>query len=326
MLARFLTTWRTETRGAAAVEMALVVLLLLLPILNLVDFGVYAYSRMQVENAAQMGAQWGWSSCNSNTPGETPALNSSKCPGFENAVSSGITNTTLKSGVTMVANYPTEGYYCSTTSNTLVLVGTAGKTTGGTGTPPSGEPATCAGVAGAANPNGVPGDYIQVSVTYTYSPLFYGDIARLDLSLRPSPRRSGRGSTDHETIEVAVAKSGRRERGGVRAGRAPVRHPDLRHDQYQHGPLGRGGVALHRGRRRALPGGLDPETCDNAADTETWATNHYVGPRINPTFTIVASSTCPAEVEGSATFVIHAVLVNVSVPLTAKTCFPNQFT
>ncbi len=163
--------WRSGTRGAAAVEMALVTLLLLLPILNLVDFGVYAYSRMQVENAAQMGAQWGWSSCNSNTPGKLPATDTTKCS-FLTPVSNGIQNTTLGNRVTLVSGYPSEGYYCATTTNGLTLVGTAGTV----GSPPTApNPDTCDAVANHSAPAGTaPGDYIQVGVTYTYSPLFSG--------------------------------------------------------------------------------------------------------------------------------------------------------
>ena len=172
---KLMTDWAADARGAAAVELALVTLLLLLPILNLVDFGVYAYSRMQVENAAQMGAQWGWSACNINTPNQQPALGATCSSKFEPAVSNGITNTTLGSRVSLVANYPTEGYYCAT-ANGLVLVGTAGKTTGGSGTAPvKPSPFTCDAVAGHSAPAGTaPGDYIQVAVTYTYSPLFSG--------------------------------------------------------------------------------------------------------------------------------------------------------
>ncbi len=64
--------------------------------------------------------------------------------------------------------------------------------------------------------------------------------------------------------------------------------------------------------------------CDNDGDTVTFATNHYVGPSIAPTFTAQGDSTCGYVVRGSATVNINAVVVNVPVALTAKSCFPSQ--
>ncbi len=65
-------------------------------------------------------------------------------------------------------------------------------------------------------------------------------------------------------------------------------------------------------------------TCDNNTDTIAWAGSHYDGPNIGPTFTVVAKATCPAAIKGAATYQLHAVLINVSIPLTATACFPAQ--
>ncbi|MHB8530108.1 MAG: TadE/TadG family type IV pilus assembly protein [Caulobacteraceae bacterium] len=157
---------RRAIGGAAAIEFALSLSFLTASLLNVVDLGLYAYQRMQVENAAQSGAQAAWSAC--NTAAKLPATNSTNCPGFANAVTAGVQSTTLGSNVTQATGSPAEGYYCGTTSGALQLVGTAGTV----GSPPSGAPATCAGVIGAADPIAPPGDYVQVSVTYPFTPLF----------------------------------------------------------------------------------------------------------------------------------------------------------
>jgi Flp pilus assembly protein TadG len=168
-----------DRRGAAAVEMALVVVLLTIPLLNITDLGIYAYRRMLVENAAQAGAEEAWSFCNKAT--KLPATDTTKCPGFSTAVTNGVQSTSLTSSVTQAAGSPAEGYYCATTSGALQLVGTAG-TVGSPPTQPS--PDTCAAVAGASDPTAAPGDYVTVSVTYTFTSPFSGVSVA---SLLPSP-------------------------------------------------------------------------------------------------------------------------------------------
>ena len=55
---------RADTSGAAASEFALLAISLVLGLLNAVDMGRYEYQRLQVENAAQAGAQAAWHTCN----------------------------------------------------------------------------------------------------------------------------------------------------------------------------------------------------------------------------------------------------------------------
>ncbi len=160
--------WAEGTAGVAAVEFALVASFLAVGMLNVVDIARYGYLRMQVENAAQSGAQAAWGACNSTS--KLPATDSTKCSGLASAVTTAVHSTTLASNVSEPSGSPAEGYYCGTTSGTLTLVGTAGTV----GSPPCGQPASCSAVSGAANPTAAPGDYVKISVTYTFVPLFGG--------------------------------------------------------------------------------------------------------------------------------------------------------
>ena len=146
--------WR-DTRGVAAVEMGLAGIMLVLGVLNVVDFGVYAYKKMQVDNAAQVGAQAAWKTCY-DPSSMLPATQN--CAGLNAAITAAIQSTTLGNTVTLAAGYPVEGYYCPNASGVLQAVGSLGN-----------EPANC---AAAGNANASPGDYIQVAVTYRYASLF----------------------------------------------------------------------------------------------------------------------------------------------------------
>ncbi len=152
--------------GASAVELVVTLTLLVIPLINVADLANYAYRKMQVENAAQVGAHAAWTTCTDED--HWPATDTAKCPAFAQAVAKAVTATSLGGGVALAANSPTEGYYCSTTSGALVLVSTLGVT----GTPPTGQPATCAGVTNAADANAKPGDYVAVTVSYPYAPIF----------------------------------------------------------------------------------------------------------------------------------------------------------
>jgi Flp pilus assembly protein TadG len=157
MLARYqpiLRLFYRDTRGVAAIEMALAGMMLVLGVLNVVDLGVYAYKKMEVANAAQVGAQAAWAKC--DTGSLLPATQN--CAGLNAAITNAIQSTTLGTAVKLASGYPTEGYYCVNTSGALQAVGSL-----------SSEPANC---SAAGNPNVAPGDYVQVSVTYRYASLF----------------------------------------------------------------------------------------------------------------------------------------------------------
>jgi len=149
--------YRSEERGAAAVEFALMLTLLIVPLLNVADFAFYAWDRMQLDNAAQAAAQAAWAECD---PSKLPAT--SNCPNIGAKVSAAAQLTSLGSAVTVASgtSAPPEGYYCITTSGTLVLAGPV----------TSAKPANCSASSGLSSD--VPGDYVQITVSYSYTPLF----------------------------------------------------------------------------------------------------------------------------------------------------------
>ena len=55
--------FRANRRGSAAVEFALVATMLAVATVNVADIAIYSYQQMQVEDAAQMGAQAAWKTC-----------------------------------------------------------------------------------------------------------------------------------------------------------------------------------------------------------------------------------------------------------------------
>src|SRR5919109_198 len=146
---------RRDARASAAIEFAGTAALLSVGLLNAVDVGLYMYKRMQVENAAQVGAQAAWKTC---TQSQLPATQ--KCSALNTALTSAIHSTSLGTAVGLESGYPTEGYYCVNGSNALQSVGSL-----------SSRPANC---AAAGNSAATPGDYIQVRVNYSYAPLFPG--------------------------------------------------------------------------------------------------------------------------------------------------------
>ncbi len=148
---------RRDTRGTAAIEFAIAGMLLVVGILNAVDLGLYEYQRMEVENAAQVGAQAAWKTCN-DTSSMLPATQN--CPGLTAAITAAVQSTSLGTGVSLTSGYPTEGYYCVNASGTLQSVGSL-----------SSRPADCS-AAGSATTS--PGDYLQVGVTFRYASLFPG--------------------------------------------------------------------------------------------------------------------------------------------------------
>jgi TadE-like protein len=157
MLARYQVTLRPfcrDTRGVAAIEMALAGMMLILAVLNVVDVGVYGYKKMQVVNAAQVGAQAAWKNCPLSS--QLPATQN--CPGLNAAITTAIQSTSLQTAVKLASGYPQEGYYCVNGSGVLQAVGSLAS-----------PPANC---SAAGNANVAPGDYVQVGVTYSYASIF----------------------------------------------------------------------------------------------------------------------------------------------------------
>jgi len=153
MLRRF----TRDAGGSAAIEFASAAIFLVLGALNAVDFGYYMYQRMEVEYAAQVGAQAAWKTCY-DTSVMLPATQN--CTGLNTAITAAIHATSLGTNLSLQSGFPAEGYYCVNASGALQAVGSL-----------AAKPANCtaAGNAGAS-----PGDYIQVGVSYPYAPLFPG--------------------------------------------------------------------------------------------------------------------------------------------------------
>ena len=150
-----LRVFLNDKRGVAAVEFAFGSLVLVIGLLNAVDVGYYAYQRMEVENAAQVGAQAAWSTCY-DPSSMLPATE--YCSGLSAAITTAIQSTSLGSAVALSSGFPTEGYYCATSSGSLQSVGTLAS-----------SPVNC---SAAGNANVAPGDYLQVGVTCSYAAMF----------------------------------------------------------------------------------------------------------------------------------------------------------
>lgn len=147
--------FRRDLNGAVAVEFATAGMLLVLGVLNAVDMGLYEYKRMEVENAAQIGAQAAWKTCYDQGSMLPATVN---CSGLNAAITAAIQSSSLGTFVSLASGYPSEGYYCVNSAGVLQAVGTL-----------SSPPSDCSAVGSA---NTTPGDYIQVEVTYSYAPLF----------------------------------------------------------------------------------------------------------------------------------------------------------
>lgn len=152
-----------ETSGAAALELAIWAGVLIVPILNVIDVGLYLFQRVQVENAAQIAAQATWKACDDSSeqrPVTTKCLpNGGSLGAYLTSIVQ--TSTSLTTAITVAA--PTVKYYCLDNSNALVAVATA----------PTAPAASCAAVRTTA-PVPKPGEYVEVTTSYAYSPMFGG--------------------------------------------------------------------------------------------------------------------------------------------------------
>jgi len=145
----------TEEDGNVVIEFALVAPILVVLIVNILDFSSLIWDQMEVDYSAQMGAQAAYKTCSTQTPAKT------NCSGLSTAVTTAIQSTSLGTGVSLTSGYPTETYYC--------VSGTSLQSVGSYSSPPS--PLDCS-AAGSASTR--PGDYIEVDVSYSYTPTFAG--------------------------------------------------------------------------------------------------------------------------------------------------------
>jgi Flp pilus assembly protein TadG len=143
-----------DSSGVATIEFAFVSGVLLVALLNGLEFARWSFQKMETANAVHSATQAVWSACDTNhLPAKT------NCTGLTTAITNGLKSTSLGTAVTLSATYPTEAYYCVNTSNALQQVAayTAAK------------PANC---TAAGDTTRVPGDYVTITATYTYTPLF----------------------------------------------------------------------------------------------------------------------------------------------------------
>lgn len=150
-----------DTRAGAALELALWVAILALPLLNVIDIGLYVFRRMQVENAGQMAVQSAWGSCDDSSE-QRPVTTKCQPSGgtletYMRSIAQG--SNSLTTDITMTA--PTVKYYCLNNSNSLIVVATA----------PTAPPSNCTSVS-TASPSAKPGEYVQATVSYAYTPMF----------------------------------------------------------------------------------------------------------------------------------------------------------
>jgi Flp pilus assembly protein TadG len=150
------TIW-FDVKGTSAIEFSFFAGLLSFALLNTADISIYVYKRMQVENAAQMAAQTIFKLCDPSK-GYLPATTS--CPGLNTAVTNAIQSTSLGSNVTLQSGSLTEAWYCVNSSGSLQYVSAV-----------SSKPVDCT-AAGMSTLQ--PGDYVQLTATFSYSPLFSG--------------------------------------------------------------------------------------------------------------------------------------------------------
>lgn len=152
----WLSRFRTDERGVAAIEMGVIGAMLLVGVLNAVDVGRYAFETGEVNAAAQAGAQAANVTCD---PTKTPAtLN---CPELEDAVAAAVAATRLGDGVKLKTPIA-EAYYCLDKNRQLQQVASA-----------SSKPANCSGISNATAA-ATPTLYLQVEVSHEFEPLFPG--------------------------------------------------------------------------------------------------------------------------------------------------------
>lgn len=63
--------------------------------------------------------------------------------------------------------------------------------------------------------------------------------------------------------------------------------------------------------------------CSDDASTRSYTQNHYYGPSSMPTFVPNSNASCGNEVKGTISYVIDLGLKRITVPISAKACFPD---
>lgn len=149
-----LRSFLTNTRATAGVEMALILPIISVLFLNVADATMYIYSKMQVDLAAQEAAGIARAMC--DTESELPAtLN---CAGLTAAMTAAAQATSLGTDVSL--GTPDNAWYCANATSDLLEVATIDLP----------RPADCSATLGGST--ALPGEYISVTATYTFTPIF----------------------------------------------------------------------------------------------------------------------------------------------------------
>jgi Flp pilus assembly protein TadG len=152
--------------GAAAAEFAIWVGALIVPVLSVVDLSSYIQRKMQVDMAAQAALQAAWHNCDVPT---LPAVQN--CANVVSMMTTAAQLTSLGSAVTLSG--VTEDYYCVNSSNALVRVGTSASPGTAASPPVKPSPFDCHTVTPPGS-TAAPGDYLTVTTSYAYTPIFNG--------------------------------------------------------------------------------------------------------------------------------------------------------
>jgi Flp pilus assembly protein TadG len=138
----------------ASIEFAFVSGVLLVALLNGLEFARWSFQKMETANAVHSAAQAVWSSCDTDhLPAKT------NCTGLTAAVTNGLKSTSLGTAVTLSTNFPSEAYFCVNSANALQQVALYS----------AAKPSDCSAAGDATR---VPGDYVTITATYNYTPLF----------------------------------------------------------------------------------------------------------------------------------------------------------
>ncbi len=157
-MCRVAAALRRDCRATAAVELALVLPGIAFIALNVTDLSVYIYSKMQVDLAAQEAAGAARVLC--DTSAELPATTNCGTT-LSSTMLSAAQSTSLGTNITLSGT--DEKYYCADAAGTLkpdngYALGSA--------------PADCSGIITGSTVK--PGDYIKVTASYPFAPVFPG--------------------------------------------------------------------------------------------------------------------------------------------------------
>ena len=145
---------RQDASGLATIEFAMASTMLMLGLLNGLEVARWSFQRMEVANAVHSAAHAVWNACDTK---HLPAM--TNCAGRAAAITNGLKSTSLGTAVTVAATSPTEGYYCLTSGGVLKKEADYTDT----------KPANCSAEGDSAH---VPGDYLKITATYAYRPMF----------------------------------------------------------------------------------------------------------------------------------------------------------